>query len=459
MTPEQIKAYEIYKASGTTQGMPPLVAVATVQVDEPSSWATVNLSPYLDGSYVRPKPTMLTRGDEVSLLYPGLVHSVHGESESGKSLIIQIEVAALLNAGLDVLFIDFEMDAGEVTDRLLTFGAGRKQILEHFHYVRPDTDPSTGQPLADWHRLLNKRYALAVIDGVTDALSTVGAVQTNDQDGVTAWMRAFPKNIANRTGAAVVLIDHVTKDADSRGRFAIGAQAKMSGLTGAAYLVEVVEPLGLGLRGVVVLRVGKDRHGAVRRHCGPFRKGDRTQEAARIVVDSRDPDNPVVTIEPPRSSDDKQATFRPTALMERVSRVVEINPRCSKRAILTAVKGKEQYIGDAIALLISEEYVTVEDGPNRSQLHTSTQAYRQADDPASDSYQDPGDTGSPNQVSSVSRPYTGGRETHTGLSPETPGRHPGDTAKPWPKCTECGNDIYTHNGRSLCAGCLKESSA
>ena len=136
-----------------------------------------------------------------------------------------------------------------------------------------------------------------------------------DQDGAEADRRA--------TGAAVVLIDHVTKDIWTRSRWAIGGQAKMAGLTGAAYTVEVTGPLGRGMRGEVVLRIAKDRPGAVRPHCGSFSKKDRTQEAARIVVDST-VEPPTVTIGAPGFDGDEdscgQNAFRPTNLMQRVSR-------------------------------------------------------------------------------------------------------------------------------------------
>lgn len=128
-----------------------------------------------------------------------------------------------------------------------------------------------------------------MIDGVTDAMNVLGYTRhggdVNDQ--ATLFIRSVPKRIAAATGAAVVLVDHVTKSQDGRGRFAIGAQAKMAGLTGAAYTLEVRAPLAPGKDGALVLRVGKDRPGGVRAWCSPkFRSGDRTQEAARVSVDS-----------------------------------------------------------------------------------------------------------------------------------------------------------------------------
>jgi len=125
--------------------------------------------------------------------------------------------------------------------------------------VRPGANPllveSEG---AAWRQLLARSYALVAIDGVTDALTMFGHA-TKDNDGITAFSRDVPRRLADQTGAAVVMVDHVTKDNDSRGRFAIGGQAKMNALTGAAYTVDVAEPLGRGMRGVIVLRVAKDR--------------------------------------------------------------------------------------------------------------------------------------------------------------------------------------------------------
>ena len=53
-------------------------------------------------------------------------------------------------------------------------------------------------------------------------------------------MRTVPRSLAARTAAAMVLVDHVTKDTDSWGRFAIGGQAKMAGLDGATAMREVL---------------------------------------------------------------------------------------------------------------------------------------------------------------------------------------------------------------------------
>src|SRR5665811_790361 len=105
------------------------------------SWLPVDLSTYLDGSHKPAVPTLLARTDGVCLLYPGLIHSLHGESESGKSLVAQYLAAEQIMAGNRVLFIDFESDAATVADRLLMLGAAPDDILEWFVYIRPEVNP------------------------------------------------------------------------------------------------------------------------------------------------------------------------------------------------------------------------------------------------------------------------------------------------------------------------------
>ena len=63
-------------------------------------------------------PRLCSGAPTGSPVYPGLTHSVHGESESGKSLIVQAECARLVNAGQRVLYLDFESDQQSVLDRL-----------------------------------------------------------------------------------------------------------------------------------------------------------------------------------------------------------------------------------------------------------------------------------------------------------------------------------------------------
>ena len=250
---------------------------------ENSTWKSLDLQPFLDGTFQPPKTEIFKRNDGESLFYPGKVHSIYGESESGKSWIAQMAVAEQLKQNQRVIYIDFESDALDIVNRLKTLKVSQAEILQYFSYIRPDTSYNPSDP--NWQKILEPGTSLVIIDGVTEALNLWGK-ETKDNDGITQWMRIFPRVIASRSGACVVTIDHVTKDKETRGRFAIGGQAKLATIDGAAYLVEPLEALAPGRIGTLTVRVTKDRPGFVRRIAGLYRKSDRTQEVAVITIDS-----------------------------------------------------------------------------------------------------------------------------------------------------------------------------
>jgi hypothetical protein len=340
----------------------------------PATWARLDLDSILDGTHVPATPELMPRTDGVCLLYPGLTHSLHGESESGKSWIAQAEAARCIKAGQDVLYVDFESDALSVVERLTLLGCTADAIRRRFDYRQPEVSPANTHELGAWHDMLSRPYALAVIDGVTDAMGIFGR-STNDNDDISAWARVFPKLLASRTGAAVVMIDHVTKDKETRGRFAIGGQAKMASLTGAGYVVDVHDGLGKGLRGTLVLRVAKDRPGSVRGASGPMRKSDRTQEAARFVLDSTG-DTLAAEVHPWRDTSAPGAAFRPTHLMEKVSRLLEVSPGASKNAVEDGVTGKRDVVRLALQALVDDGFVNAKrDGS--ALRHYSVRAFRE----------------------------------------------------------------------------------
>ncbi|WP_235020189.1 bifunctional DNA primase/polymerase [Ruania rhizosphaerae] len=389
-------------ASASTTG-PPGTAPDPDDADEgpPPSWRPINLTPYLDGTWTPDTPTLLTRTDGQPLIYPGKVHDFHGESESGKSLVAQILTADLLQQNRPILYIDFEDDAGPITRRLILLGATPDQITRHLTYVRPEASPYAIAEASEWAALLNNTYELVIVDGVTDALGQFGGA-SKDNDDIATWHRMVPRMLTRRTHAAVILIDHVIKNTDTRGRFAIGGQAKMAAIDGASYSVEIKEPIGKGMSGTVTLRIGKDRPGEIRAHCGKYRATDRTQEAAQVHIDSTNTDQLIrVSIDPPEdnvtdhhhSDDDKP--FKPTAVMEKLSRILERRGEpMSLRQLHTAFKddggrARQSMVTDAINLLVDAAHFTEEQGPNRSRLFTSINVYRQRTDPEADAYVPP----------------------------------------------------------------------
>jgi hypothetical protein len=382
------------------------------------SWQPIDLTPYLDGTWTPDRPELFTRTDGINLIYPGKVHDFHGESESGKSLIVQALAAVELNAGQQVAYIDYEDAPGPITNRLLQLGATPTQIRDQFTYIRPETSPYAITELDQWRELLGRQLRLVIIDGVTDALGQSGAA-SKDNDEVSTWHRMIPRMLSTSTGAAVILIDHVIKNTETRGRFAIGGQAKMATLDGASFSVEPVEVIGKGLKGSISLRVGKDRPGEVRAHCGAYRSSDRSQEAARIIIDSTGDDNRIsFQFDPPDTNvtdrhDDDGKPFKPTGVMEKVSRLLEAERQpMSFRQVETAYRddggrAKRQTFADAVNLLSDGGYITEEPGPRNARLFRSATVYRQKSDPEADAYEPPlNDLIAPTTPPSPNRPPT-----------------------------------------------------
>jgi hypothetical protein len=273
--------------SGLARGMTePYVRVeeATSNADpELSSWKPVDLGAIWDGTAKRREATVLRRtgaeGEVTGAFYPGLVHSVHGESETGKSWIAQWATVEALADGGAVLYVDFESQAEEVLPRLRAMGLER-EWLKRLVYVSPDGPGD----LVFASIIAARDFAVAVIDGVTASLAAYAA-KSNGQDEVTEWHQRLPARVAKETGAAVIEVDHVTKSSEGRGRFAVGSQAKMANLSGSAFYVELVQALRPGDVGSIALWVAKDRPGDVRAHSGPM-KASRLQPWGKFVLDA-----------------------------------------------------------------------------------------------------------------------------------------------------------------------------
>jgi hypothetical protein len=327
---------------------PPQVTGAVLS-DVESSWKPVGLKDYFDGLFTAPVATILKRSDGIGLIYEGRVHSIYGESESGKSWIAQIATAELLKNDKKVIYIDFESDAIDIVNRLKSLGVSRANLLQYFTYIQPDGPRNEDDPY--WQDILAPDSAsLVVIDGVTESLTMWGG-QTKDNDEITRWMRIFPRTVASASGAAVVLIDHITKNAETRGRFAIGGQAKLATIDGAAFLVEPIEFLAPGRLGSLSVRVTKDRPGFVRKSAGMYRKSDRTQEAAIFTVDSTKAQIEYV-IGVPLMEDEAIANKEFKKLKE-VAEFIHTNPGSTRRMVQDGVTGSKESVGAIIGDLIA----------------------------------------------------------------------------------------------------------
>jgi AAA domain len=328
-----------------------------------SCWAPVDLEPILAGEQPEERPDILRRSDGVGLLYAGRLHAVYGEPEACKGWFALAASADCIRAGDPVLYVDYEDTATNVTARLQALGVPKADILSRFRYVRAD------EPLTDDDRdgLLGLAAGLEVVDGLTEAFAVEGLDMANNQDAAELYKRLGRP--FTKVGAAVLLIDHVVKDREHRGRYAIGAQHKLAGVD-VAYRLDVAQPFGREREGLVKVTVTKDRPGFVRQHAA-----DR-ERVAMMRLTSNDGGNVTVTLEP---SDAAAATWRPTRYMERVSRTLEGSPGMTRRAIRDTVTGKNEHILAALDVLIAENYVRENRG-GRYPTHWADRPFRQAED-------------------------------------------------------------------------------
>jgi hypothetical protein len=225
-----------------------------------TSWEPVDLGEILAGAYVAPAPSMTARDDGRCLMYVGRSHWVSAEPEALKTWFGCLACAEQLAAGHAALYVDFEASAAEIVGRLRALGVEPDVIRERFIYIRPD-EPLVGGAVAALDAALVRKPTLTVIDGVTEAFAVQG-LSPLDNSEVADWLEILPRRIL-RAGGASLALDHVVKDKEQRGRYAIGAQHKLAGVD-VAYTFEVVEPFGRGRDGVVTVKVQKDRPGGVR---------------------------------------------------------------------------------------------------------------------------------------------------------------------------------------------------
>lgn len=336
------------------------------------SWQEVDLA-NLDAS--PDTPTILQRDDEQPLIYPGKTHLIFGEPESCKGWFVLLAAKAELAAGRHVLYIDFEDSPAAILERLRSLLVPPEQIHQHFHYLRPDEpyDLLAQKTLAP---LLEHQPSLVVIDGVTEAMMIHG-LKLTDNTEAAQFMDRFPRHLS-RTGAAVLLVDHVTKDREGRGRWAIGAQHKLAAIDGAALGLETLTPFGRGRRGKVKITVQKDRPGHIRALCEDGRR------LAEMRLNS-DPDGGVtIDLAVPLSTD----VTGPTYYMERISRALEEHGPLSKNGI-RGIRGigNKDLVDAAIEILINRGFVEVEKR-GQAHMHHLAQPFRENPDPEEDSEPD-----------------------------------------------------------------------
>ena len=221
--------------------------------------------------------------------------------------------------------------------------------MKTFCYFHPD-EGIAHEPAAmrDLLNLISKRGpALGIIDSWIGALQTHG-LDPNVSVDIERWRRSFLQPLRTVCRATLIL-DHVPKAKDSRGRFAIGSERKASAVE--VHLgSELVTPLARGKTGLVRLVTHKDRGGHLHR-----------PRAAELELRS-DPETLAVTWTFRHPETQTKDGFRPTLLMERVSRQLEaLSAPVTRAQLAEDVKGRRQWIFAATKALVEEGFA-VENG-------------------------------------------------------------------------------------------------
>lgn len=278
------------------------------------------------------------------IFYSGLRHVLSSEPEGGKSLLCLAVAADEILCGRHVLYLDFDgMGATMSVDLLRCLNVPDQLITTHFLYVTPETPfaPAKERVL----QLLDKHtIRLVVIDTFNPALGTHGldSEKTSDTD---VFYRTVVDPLRSR-GAAVVLLDHVTKSKDTRGRYSYGAEGKLSRCD-VAIGIEARQPIGRGRVGIVSLKTYKDRPSRLPR------------PTIGTITWTSSPDTGQITWELKKTEPvDHDKPFRPTAIMEAVYLdLLQYGPATSQRDLERRVPKKAEYVRLATKILTSEGHI------------------------------------------------------------------------------------------------------
>jgi len=332
------------------------------QVDHDSAFAAMaNGRPMPDIGYMTSTPN----SPPFPLLYSGKINGVHGDSEAGKSWFSQHIATQELRASRHVLYLDFEDDASGVYGRLLELGATEDQIRTYFHYVNPQNKLTVFEQLG-YAKLIgmDKTHSLAVVDGVTEAMS-LESLTGRDENEVAKWHQLVTKPLAAK-GWGVFMIDHMPHG-ESR---AIGSQHKRSAITGVSYSLDSIANFAPGASGRSRIHVVKDRPGWIRSAAAPG-KGAGGQWYGDFVLDAT-----LHMLQPsiwPWKQDEAEGKGYEEgpqrSVMDAIAAFVDKHQGCTGRTIRTAVKGRAQSVLWALDHMVETGALRTESGPRNALLH------------------------------------------------------------------------------------------
>jgi hypothetical protein len=241
-----------------------------------------------DGKKQREEPVFGMREDKQFMFYAGKENAIYGATEAGKDMLLAEIVSQALDFGQSVCWIDFEEgDEIDIANRLREMGASRDAVCDQwlFRFSTPEDVEAAQDSVYD---AIKHQCELVIFNGLQSAYGLFGW-ELFDPNSPVMFRRGFITKLVKK-GCCVITTDHVTKvNADTRNnvsRYAAGGITKLNWVTGAAYMIEAIDPIIRGAVGRSRIILTKDRPGFVKAECARIERDPTVMYAGTLVVKS-----------------------------------------------------------------------------------------------------------------------------------------------------------------------------
>jgi hypothetical protein len=311
-------------------------------------------------------PELLRGASGVALIYHPSRTLISGEPESGKTMAAIAGAVEMMKRGERVAWIDTDgMGPAPLQERMNILGADDTMLSALFRWSEAANTLTAQQLQETSGRLIDYEPKLLVVDSFDPALEQAGMDPNSSRD-VSTFARCLVNPIY-RAGCTVLLLDHVTKSNEGNSRYSSGSGAKLRAVD--AHLGMSTTASGRLTKsddGGFTVKVHKDRHGTLDRK--RTYRVQFTHQAGGLTYD----------VGKSGEIDAGPGDFRPTGLMEKISRYLERQTDSATQSnILDAVTGKDKHVKTAIQRLVDEGYVTETKGDRNSRLFASRHTYRE----------------------------------------------------------------------------------
>jgi AAA domain len=319
------------------------------------------------------EPMVGRRVDGQPLFYKYAYNILWGPPQARKSWVAILAIKQVVTQApwpQRCVYFDYEDNAHHFKDRLRLIGCGPAELVRPNSWggvpwvdyrsspgdLRPDLVDRQFSMLESFHGVDSP--AIIVIDGVEAFCTAHDCASNSNQD----WGMLVDEVLAPlcRTGAAVVLIDHVAKGRDANVKYPIGASQKLARCRGAAYEVSSVSDTVSNL----VLR--KDTNGRIGASSG--------SKVAELVLEDGGVYSPKLALRARVGARTSDAGI--PALMEKGSRALESEDGLALSSLRDMIGGRRKTATLAIDQLVVGGHVRLEhDGT--AHRHYLVTTYRQ----------------------------------------------------------------------------------